>query len=117
MLAPYNTKSQNFEWRMGLKAGDLIDCEDHYGGWYSSTIIEIIEREQGKKLAKVAFKIYDEKGNKCDEKGKYFGLTGYSEDIDLTSPKLQPFGSIVKEKTYYDSGVKSLLDNDDLNDS
>ncbi len=45
MLAPYNTKSQNFEWRMTLKAGDVIDCEDHYGGWYSSTIMEIIERD------------------------------------------------------------------------
>jgi len=43
-------------------------------------------------------------------------LTGYYEDIDVTSPKLQPFGSVVKEKTYFDSGSKSLLDNDDLND-
>jgi len=39
MIAPYNTKSQNFDWRMNLKAGDLIDCEDHYGSWYNSTII------------------------------------------------------------------------------
>ena len=78
MLAPYNSKSQNFDWRMSLKAGDVIDCEDHYGGWYSSTIVEILEADQGKKLAKVTFKIYDEKGNKLDEKGRYFGLAGYN---------------------------------------
>jgi len=59
MIAPYNTKSQNFDWRMNLKAGDLTDCEDHYGSWYNSTIIEVMEREDGKKIAKVAFKIYD----------------------------------------------------------
>lgn len=29
---------------MQLKAGDLVDCEDHYGGWYSSTILEVIEK-------------------------------------------------------------------------
>ena len=29
-------------------------------------------------LAKVTFKVYDEKGNKYDEKGKYFGLGGYT---------------------------------------
>lgn len=68
-------------------------------------------------MAKIAFKIYDEKGNRFDEKGRYFGLGGYSEEIDITSPKIQPFGSIVKDKNHYDSGSKSLFDNDDLNDA
>ena len=39
IIAPFKTKSTNYEWRMGLKAGDLVDCEDHYGGWYNSTIL------------------------------------------------------------------------------
>jgi hypothetical protein len=78
MLAPFKTKSDTFEWRLGLKEGDLVDCEDHYGGWYSSTILEIITKEEDKKIAKVTFKIYDEKGNKVDEKGRYFGLSGYN---------------------------------------
>lgn len=98
MIAPYLSKSTNFDWRMALKAGDLVDCEDHYGGWYGSTIQDIIQTEDGKKQAKIAFKVYDEKGNKYDEKGRYYGLTGYSEEIDVTSPKIQPFGSVVKEK-------------------
>ena len=34
----------------------------------------------------------------------------------MTSPKLQPYGAIVKDKSYYDSGSKSFTDNDDLND-
>jgi hypothetical protein len=42
MLAPYQSKSANFDWRMTLKAGDCIDCEDHYGAWYGSTILEVI---------------------------------------------------------------------------
>lgn len=42
MIAPFKSKSQVFDWRMGLKVGDLVDCEDHYGGWYSSTIIDIM---------------------------------------------------------------------------
>lgn len=79
MIAPYKTKSANFDWRMGLKVGDIIDCEDHYGGWYGSTILEIIERDNDKKLIKVAFKVYDDKGNKYDERGKYYGLNGYTE--------------------------------------
>ena len=116
MIAPFKSKSTNFDWRLSLKANDLVDCEDHYGGWYCSTILDIIEKEEGKKMAKVTFKVYDEKGNKHDEKGKYFGLSGYSEEIDVTSPKLQPYGSIVKDKSYYDTGSKSFMDNDDLND-
>lgn len=79
MLAPFKTKSNSFDWRLGLKIGDLVDCEDHYGSWYGSTITEIMERQGGRKQATVSFKIYDEKGNKSDDKGKYFGLTGYSE--------------------------------------
>ena len=78
MMAPYKTKSTNFDWRMQLKAGDLVDCEDHYGGWYCSTILEILEKEEGKKQAKITFKVYDEKGNKYDQKGRYFGLGGYT---------------------------------------
>lgn len=66
MIAPYKSKSQNFDWRMSLKAGDLVDCQDHYGGWYSSTILEILEKDNNKKIAKITFKIYDEKGNKFD---------------------------------------------------
>ena len=35
----------------------------------------------------------------------------------MTSPKIQPFKSIVKERSYYDSSSKGLTDGDDLNDS
>jgi hypothetical protein len=42
MIAPFKSKSTNFDWRFTLKAGDVVDCEDNYGGWYGSTILEII---------------------------------------------------------------------------
>lgn len=117
MIAPYKSRSHTFDWRMALKAGDLVDCEDHYGGWYGSTIQEVTVSEDGKRQAKVVFKVYDPKGNKEDEKGHYFGLNTYNEDIDVTSPKIQPYGSVVKDRGYYDTTSRGLLDNDDLNDS
>ena len=116
MLAPFKSKSNNFDWRMQLKEGDLLDCEDHYGGWYSCTIMEVNEKDEDKKMVKVTFKVYDEKGNKFDEKGRYYGLSGYTEEIDATSPKIQPFGSVIKDRNYYDTGSKSFMDSDDLND-
>lgn len=41
MIAPFKSRSTSFEWRLGLKAGDLVDCEDHYGGWYGCTVQEV----------------------------------------------------------------------------
>lgn len=52
---------------MGLKAKDVIDCEEMYGNWYNATVIEIIEGENNKKKAKVLFRVYDEKGDRVDE--------------------------------------------------
>ena len=80
-------------------------------------MLEVLERTESKRLIKVAFKVYSEDGNKYDDKGRYYGLSGYTEEIDFTSPKIQPFKSIVKERSYYDSSSKALIDNDDLNDS
>jgi hypothetical protein len=51
---------------MNLKAGDIVDCQESFGGWYHGTIEEIIDLQDGKKLAKISFKVYDEKGNKSD---------------------------------------------------
>lgn len=59
MIAPYKTKSASFDWRMELKAGDLIDCEDHYGTWYCATVLDVINKEDDKKLVKITFKVYD----------------------------------------------------------
>lgn len=38
-LALYRSKSKDFEWRMQLKAGDLVDCEDSFGSYYNATIL------------------------------------------------------------------------------
>lgn len=40
-IAPLGTRSKIFEWRMALKAGDVIDCEDNFSGWYNATIVSI----------------------------------------------------------------------------
>ena len=40
-IAPYQTRSkEDFEWRMGLKEGDIIDCQDSFGGWYHGTVLK-----------------------------------------------------------------------------
>ena len=49
MIAPYKSRSTTFEWRLALQPGDLIDCEDHYGGWYGCTVQEVTASEDGKR--------------------------------------------------------------------
>lgn len=81
---------------MALKKGDLVDVQDSFGTWYNGTVLEIIEKEEGKKSAKVTLKVYDEMGNKSDENGSYFGFSEYEEILDITSPKLAPFTTVAK---------------------
>jgi hypothetical protein len=44
---------------MGLKPGDIIDCQDHFGGWYHGTVLKIIAHDGFKKSVKITFKVYD----------------------------------------------------------
>jgi hypothetical protein len=69
-----------------------------YGLWYTSTIVKIRELENGCKKAKVTLKVYDPAGDRSNEKGYYFGMSdSYDEDdIDVTSPRIQPANIIAK---------------------
>jgi hypothetical protein len=53
------TKSKDFDWRMALKVGDLVDCQDSFGGWYHGTVLKVIDHGDNKKSVKVTFKVYD----------------------------------------------------------
>ena len=48
----------DWEWRLGLKVGDLVDCCEMEGSWYVSTITKIKDGSNGSKLAKVALRVY-----------------------------------------------------------
>jgi hypothetical protein len=41
-VAEINTKSQDeYDWRNGLKVGDLFDCWDSTGSWYACTVLQL----------------------------------------------------------------------------
>lgn len=40
-IAPVGTYSKDFEWRLSIKEGDIIDCSEMYGLWYTSTVVRV----------------------------------------------------------------------------
>lgn len=54
------------------------------------------------KRVKVAFRVYDPQGDRISSKGPYFGIleTKEEEEFDATSPRIQPFGTVAKNKDY-----------------
>lgn len=77
----------DFDWRMSLKEGDLVDCCDGYGAWHSGTVVQVKTKENGK-VVKIGFKIFDPTGDKVEKGQNYFGLSDSydSNEIDVTSP-------------------------------
>jgi hypothetical protein len=49
---------------MALKAADLVDVEWIPGSWCNGTVVEISDKERGRKSVKVALKVYNKNGNK-----------------------------------------------------
>jgi hypothetical protein len=43
---------------MSIKEGDVLDCQDGFGGWYHATVLRVVSYEDGKKAAKVTLKVY-----------------------------------------------------------
>jgi len=62
-IAPLGQFSTDYDWRLNLKKGDLVDCCDESTTWYKSVILDIEIKEVDKKqilLAKIAFRNYHE---------------------------------------------------------
>ena len=39
-MAPYKTKAIDFDWRLNLKVGDIIDACDTSHVWYNCTVLD-----------------------------------------------------------------------------
>ena len=49
-MAPLGSRTQDYEWRMNLKAGDFIDACDPLNVWTSSIIVDQREIKIDEKL-------------------------------------------------------------------
>lgn len=90
------TKTQDYEWRMNIKKGDIIDVCDTSNVWYNSTVLDVAipETEDGTEVKQifVGYRVYDENGDKTDTEGRrFFGWSSrYDEWLSVTNPRVQP---------------------------
>ena len=92
----YNTKSEGDEWRLELKADDLIDGFDSTKIWYQATVQDRqIRIDEGREVLfiKVGFRVFHPDGNKEDDDNrKYFGWSSrFDEWIPAYNPRIQKF--------------------------
>ena len=95
-LAPFGTKTSDYEWRMSIQKGDIIDVCDTSNVWYNSTVIDVRVEEDGENEIKqifVGYRTYDENGDKIDTEGRrFFGWSSrYDEWLTVTNPRVQPY--------------------------
>ena len=101
-IMPLGTRCNDFDWRLALKPGDVIDCSDTSNVWYQSTVLQRNDANQDPKniipLVKVGYRTYHDDGNKVDKDDKKF--IGWSSKYDewfpvtsarLAKPKTQSF--------------------------
>lgn len=95
-IMPFGSKTEDFEWRMNIKAGDIIDVCDTSNVWYNSTVLkEAVEEVQpGHQIKEIfiGYRVYDENGDKVDTEGKKFNgwSSRYDEWLSVTNPRIQP---------------------------
>ena len=102
-VQPVGTRTVDYEWRMNLQVGDVIDCCDTTEVWYNSTILDrrvLPSKKQNKSYleVKVGYRVYTEAGEKVDENGRRY--QGWSSKYDcwlnVMSPIIQPLNSIAR---------------------
>ena len=58
-FAPLGSRTEDFEWRCNLKAGDFVDALDSKLVWLLSTITEVQVDQNGFKNVRVSFRYFD----------------------------------------------------------
>ena len=96
-IAPYKQNCNDFDWRLSLKTGDLIDACDTSHIWYNATILNTRETalEDGSTVKElfigifpsylslyrcIGYRIYHEDGDRLDSDGNRF--SGWSAKYD-----------------------------------
>ena len=93
---PFGTKTQDYDWRMSIKTGDIIDACDTSNAWYNATVLDVStqEMEEGHKFkqALIGYRVYNDHGDKFDADGrKFFGWSSqYDEWLSVTNPRIRP---------------------------
>jgi len=121
--APAKTYTDDWDWRMQLEQGDLVDCMDNEKDWYKSTVLATrwSKNPDGEDIKEVCigFRVYDEEGSKTDDENRRF--FGWSEKYDewfaVTEIQVQRFNSIhqqyVKVESQNRQYCKGVFDFDD----
>lgn len=112
-IAQFESKSKEiWEWKATIQEGMLVDAHDK-SVWNKSTIIGIKEEEiapgRRVKFVHIAYRVYQEGGQKSDEKGTFDGWSSkFDEWIATYSPRIAPF--------YSKTSGKGLTEDQDLDD-
>jgi len=70
-FAPLGTRCKDYDWRVSLRVGDLLDAQDTKSIWYLSTIAE--ESVEGScKKVRVTFREFTEEGDKVDSDNRRY---------------------------------------------
>lgn len=106
-----STRSNNqFEWRMELKKGDLVDVIDTANAWYNSTVLDV-----NGDACLIGFRVYNGNGDKQDEFGKYTGWSQkFDEKIKRWNPRIQPYKSLAKKFCPESSNTTELFVEDQI---
>jgi len=102
---PEKTRCTDFDWRIGLKVGDLLDVSDSQNVWYNSTVLKVksekdLENQEIATEVFIGYRVYNENGEKMDTiSGKKY--TGWSKKYDAwfstTSPRIAIFNKFAKK--------------------
>jgi ubiquitin carboxyl-terminal hydrolase 34 len=117
--APAGTMTKDYDWRVGLQPGDVIDCYDR-GRWYPSTVMNRNEETVGGMLKveyKIGFRVYPDtfkdwthytkfwpdKYLSKDSQGRQFygDSDGMDEWIPSYSKRIQQLDSMTSQASNY----------------
>lgn len=94
---PYGSKTPEYDWRLTINKGDIIDVCDTSNVWYNSTVLDVRatqgEDDHDVREIHVGYRIYVENGDKFDVEGrKFVGWSSrYDEWLSATNPRVQPY--------------------------
>jgi len=102
-IAPYKSRCKDFDWRLSIKKGDVIDVCDTSHVWYNATVLQerefTIDEDKPIKEIYIGYRTYDENGDRVDQEGRrFFGWSSkYDEWLTVTNPRVAPKNAFAKK--------------------